>query len=149
MSSREPLVAHLLDSTQYWRKVGEFSRDDLHELCEAPRSLWFNGSHSSKGLNDEVPVAEAQQLHASLVLLEPDRLLLEVAQGMHKPQVRARFRVAGVEYNFVVTDPATERAFLPRGIGQYPYGRPAVVCVSLGEPLGGYRYKLVASVIDL
>jgi hypothetical protein len=140
---------HLIDDEYYWVKVGNFSRQRLPLLCEVPHPLWVNGFHSYNGINDRIPEAQADALNSSLVLVEPQRLRIVVERGRTKRQARAEFRVADQSYNLTVTDPEVERQFLTRGEGYYSYEQPTVACISISEPFQGYRYKLVASIIDL
>jgi hypothetical protein len=140
---------HLIDEEYYWAKTGDFPRQQLPELCEVPNPLWVNGFHSYNGINDRIPEEQANSLPASLVLVDPQRLIIAVERGLTERQVRAEFRVAGQTYKLTVTDPVVERQFLSRGEGYYTYEKPAVACISIGEPFQGYRYKLVASIIDL
>ena len=140
---------HLIDEEYYWAKTGDFPRQQLPQLCEVPNPLWVNGFHSYNGINDRIPEEQANSLPASLVLVEPQRLIITVERGLTKRQVRAEFRVAGQTYKLTITDPVVERQFLSRGEGDYIYEKPAVACISIGEPFQGYRYKLVASIIDL
>ena len=140
---------HLIDHEYYWTKVGEFPSTQLRTLCETPATLWINGYRSYNGLNDRIPQAEAAVLPSSLVLIEPRDLSLCVERGLKKLQVRADFAFLGEPYKLTVTDPDVERSSLSQGEGRYPYPRPAVACISLGEPFDGYRYKLMASLIDI
>jgi hypothetical protein len=140
---------HLIDDQYYWAKVGDFPKLQLPQLCEIPNPLWINGFHSYNGINDRIPETEADLLTSSLVLLAPEHLMVSVERGFTKIQVRAEFQVAGQTYKLTVTDPVVERQYLSCGEGNYPYQKPAVACVSIGEPFQGYRYKLVASIIDL
>jgi hypothetical protein len=44
-----------------------------------------------------------------------------------------------------VTDPVVERQYLAGKDDEYKVGH-AILCISLGEPYGGYAYKLIAGV---
>lgn len=140
---------HLIDDKYYWTKVDEFSKSKLRGLTENPPELWSNDHHSYNGINDRIPESEADSLSSSLVLIEPEQLVVCVERGLKKLQVRAMFRFRGKRYKLTVTDPDIERSFLKQGEGEYEYDLPAVACVSIGEPFEGYRYKLVASIINL
>lgn len=140
---------HLIDDEIYWVKDGEFPRQQLLQLCKVPNPLWVNGFHSYNGINDRIPEARADSLNSSLMLVEPQNLIVSVERGLTKRQVRVGFHVAGQSYKLTVTDPQVEREFLSRGEGRYTHQRQTVACVSIGEPFQGYRYKLVASIIDL
>jgi hypothetical protein len=140
---------HLIDDQYYWTKMGEFPKHQLLQFCGAPNPLWVNGFHSYNGINDRIPEEQANSLPTSLVLVEPQCLILVVGTGITKPQVRAEFCLAGQNYNLVVTDPIFEQHFIASGEGRYSYKSPAVACISIGEPFCGYRYKLIASIIDI
>lgn len=139
---------HLIADDYYWSKVGEFPASSLPAICERPSSLWTDGFHSYSGINDRIPEATADQLDSSLVLIQPEELVLCVERGLRKLQVRAEFGFNGTKYKLTVTHPEVESAVLPKGAGRYPHPNPAVACVSIGEPFEGYRYKLIAALLD-
>ena len=60
------------------------------------RTLWINGYRSANGLNDRVPLPQANELDSSLRLIGIDRLELAVAQpgkdfGDFRRRVQGRF----------------------------------------------------------
>ena len=69
--------------------------------------------------------------------------------GRAKKRVRADFRYNGTGYNFIVTDPIAEQAFLPRDEGVFPVDN-VYLCVSLTEAYDGDGrcHKLVATIIS-
>jgi hypothetical protein len=141
---------HLIDATYYWQKVGRVEWDELQGAVDPVSALWNNGYSSYNGLNDRVPVAEAEKLTSSLVLIRPVAIKLVVGvEGAQyrKRRVRAQFQLNRQEYWLSVTDPKVERTFLKRGDGDYELGE-TLLCVSLGEPYEGYTYKLVAALIN-
>ncbi len=140
---------HLTDEKSPWVKIGRFDLTQLPRLCTFPNPLWINGSHSYKGVNNRIPEDQTHTLDSSLVLVEPQSLVIEVGSGLRKKQVRAEFKLAGGFYKLTVTDPVVEQKFLSKEEGRYNYKKRAVLCVSIGEVFNGYRYKLVASIIDL
>jgi hypothetical protein len=140
---------HVIDADYYWEKLETFSKQNLLQLCETPRTLWVNGFHSFNGINDRIPEEQADVLSSSLVLIQPQNLVISIERGVNKLQVRGEFRVAGQTYSLTVTEPKVEREFLSRGEGNYKYEKPTVACISIGEPFQGYRYKLLASIIDI
>lgn len=138
---------HLVDNRFYWVKEGVFAKQYLLHYCEAPNPLWVNGFHS---FNDRIPEMRASRLPNSLVLIEPQQLMITVVRGYRgQLQVRAEFSVAGATYNLGVTDPEIENLYRPYGEGRYTYGQRAVACISIGEPFNEFCYKLVASIIPL
>jgi hypothetical protein len=138
---------HLIDPTVRWRHVGRTAREELDTSIDQVRGeLWFNGSSSRGGVNDQVPIAIARNLRGSLLLIRPDRLSLYYANRQRGPQLRANFGYFGVLYDLAVTDPVLTDTPMGRQLAgsQFP---GALVCLSLGEPFNGYCYKLVAAVI--
>lgn len=142
----------LLDPEAYWTKVGRLAWSELATLADPAEPLWRNGFQTFHGINDRVPLNEAQTLQDSLRLLRVQGGTLSVfspgaAFGNPKRRVLARFRHAGDTYCLRVTDPVFERAFLAKPDGQYPLG-DCYLTVSLGEPYDGFCYKLVAAIIE-
>jgi hypothetical protein len=58
----------LLDPNFYWRKAGRMDWDGLLDFVEPEGSLWVNGQHTGRGLNDRISVEEAERLRSSLCL---------------------------------------------------------------------------------
>src|SRR6266404_1906291 len=142
---------HLIDDGYYWNKEREASWGDLHAVLDpAVGSLWDNTSSSYNGLNDRVEETEANKLGSSLKLVEVKDLSIAVAVegaqfGNGKRKVRGRFTLDGEQYWLAVTDPVVERKYLAGSDGEFKVGQ-AILSISLGEPYGGYAYKLIAGV---
>lgn len=85
-------------------------------------------------------------MKASLFLIYVQQIEIHVDTYDNKRKVRASFRYNNHKYNFSITDPKAESYFLEKQDGKYPM-YDLYLCVSIGEPLDGYCYKLVASVI--
>lgn len=144
---------HLIDARYYWERTGVLDWDEVPQFVDAPPSLWSNGDSTYNGLNDRVDQNVAVTLPNSLFLVEPHHLRIQVQMegGVFAPskrRVRAEFRYNGDNYNFIVTDPVAEQAFLAHGDGVYAQEH-AYLCVSLTEPYDGDGrcHKLVAAVI--
>jgi hypothetical protein len=132
-----------------WSSEGRYD-GNLSPLCDEVRTLWFNGCRSGGGVNDRVPVVEANKLCSSLLLIAPDVLHIRVVAAFETKSVRAKFCYRGVWYDLKVTDPVVEAQYLGRPAGTETIRtRPLYLCVSLGIPFDGYVYKLVASIIGL
>jgi Dual OB-containing domain len=99
-----------------------------------------------------VPIEEVDATGGSLKLVAVSRgLQLHVyrpgeAFGNPKRRVQAKFSYNGVSYRLWVTDPLIETEHLTRGEGVHALG-PSYLTISLGEPLDGRCYKLVAAII--
>jgi hypothetical protein len=142
----------LLDADYYWEKVGRLEPDDLADHVDNDGPLWLNVGSTRAGTNDEIPVDLANELNSSLTLVHVPGVRVAVfspgaAWGNTKRRVQARFELGGDEYRLWITDPAYERRYLRQNDGEYALG-PSYFTVSLGEPYGGYVYKLVAAVIE-
>jgi hypothetical protein len=84
-----------------------------------------------------------------LLFIEPDHLIFTVEEGSKLlKKVRAKFEYRGATYSLTVTDPLIEAQYIKEDLGEYPVDeKSAYLCVSIGEPHEGFRYKLVAGVI--
>lgn len=143
---------HVIDAGYYWERIGRVTWNDLAVALDHPAGgLWTNGHSTGAGLNDRVPEALTGVITSSLVLIQPQDLVVWVgapgaAFNNPKRKVRAKFRYGGLQYNVVITDPVIEREYLGRNNGEYPIAA-AYLCVSLGELYEGFAYKLVAAII--
>ena len=142
----------LLDPNQYWKKVGRSKWIDLARLADPIEPLWIDGYHTYNGLNDKVPLAQADAIRNSLRLLRVEKLTLSVlrpgeAFGNPKRRVQGCFRHGTSEYRLWVTDPRYERAYLAKPDGEHDVGE-SFLTVSLGEPHNDACYKLIAAIIE-
>ncbi len=139
---------HLINPREPWIKQGSLSASQLPELCDSVPSLWFNGYHSFKGVNDRMPVEITNQsVHHSLLLIKPDRLSISVDKTFSQVKIRSDFDFNRERYQLVVTDPNIEYLYHFKPEGEYEIGSEVYLCISLGEPFEGYCYKLVAAII--
>jgi ATP-dependent DNA helicase RecQ len=139
-----------IDGSRRWIQKGAFPNSEVSRLCDEADHLWINGYHSYQGLNDRVPLNQADlDLSSSLLFIKPDRLTFIVAENSKLlKKVRAKFDYRGETYCLTVTDPLVENQYLKVNMGEYPVDNNiAYLCVSIGEPHEGYRYKLVAGVV--
>jgi hypothetical protein len=74
---------------------------------------------------------------------------VEVSMGFDRRQVRVRFAVGADEYSLKMTDPYVVDQYLAGADGDFRSSGPVLMCISVGEPLRDYRYKLAASLIPL
>jgi hypothetical protein len=141
----------LLDPKYYWHRTRVMRAADLMPLIDKPSALWVNGMSSQAGRNDRVDTATAAGLDVSLYLIDVDEGVFHVfapgaSFGNIKRRVQLTFEHRGEPYALWVTDPLIERDHLRRPDGEYPLGA-SFLTISLGEPISGYAYKLVAAVI--
>lgn len=122
----------------------------LPRLADDVDELWPSGFHSVNGINDRMPEESLREVNRpSLYLIRPNDFTLLVSDDFDgRKKVRARFLYRDTPYVFSVTDPGIERTYLMKEQGEYPLNAVNLyLTVSLGEPLNGFCYKLIAAVI--
>ena len=142
----------LLDPEHYWAKIRGMTRNELIDFVDPVTPLWIDEHSSFNGLNDRIPLQEANDLDSSLRLIKVDRLELVVFQpgrdfGNYQRRVQGRFTYSDAVYWLRVTDPVYERRYLKRPDGNYEIAE-CYLTVSLGESYQGYSYKLIAAIIE-
>lgn len=146
---------HLVDTTFRWRFVGRVPAQCLLASIDQPKGpLWVNGESTAGGLNDKVHAAIAERQPNSLVLVNPERLVIlvntEAANTDHaRRRVRGRFSLAGHDYILSITDPVIEEAVLRHPDGFTTELQRPILCISLSEKFVAQNacYKLIAGVI--
>ena len=108
---------------------------------------------------DRIPYVElsARPGTASLAMVEPNRIRWDIrSRGPGNRRVRARFELAGGEFNLSVTDPEFEFMLIRLNDGLHDNAavgftsdQRIMLTISLGEPFEGDCYKLVVAVIAL
>jgi hypothetical protein len=142
----------LIDDQFYWKNEGRANWAQIEKAIDnVPGVLWINGFSSGGGQNDRIPQDQAANLGSSLLLIKPTSPKIVVApkgdpNALQKRGVRVEFKLNNGIYNLGVTDPYVERKYLQGKNGTFPIDG-AILCISLGEPFGGYVYKLAAAVI--
>lgn len=140
---------HLIVAGGEWRKEGRIGKKDLPKMEDNIGPLWESGGSSSSGLNDRILLANQPNHSLRLIRVTNLQLIVQVegaAFGPGRRAVRAQFDHEGTSYLLKVTDPLTVEQYRLMKIGKYSV-KNAYLCVSLGEPYKGYRYKLAAAVI--
>ena len=105
---------------------------------------------------DRVP--ENQEVEYSLALVKVRDLRWRITTNIRgERQTRALFTLGDVQYDLVVTDCVIEQNLNGLGYGIHPIhsapgftpNQEVLLTISLGEPLKGYCYKLVAGIIPI
>jgi hypothetical protein len=146
---------HLVDASIKWRFIGRVPAQCLLASLDQPKgALWVNGESTSGGLNDRLHAALAERQPNSLVLIQPELLLIrvntEAANTDHaRRRVRGQFSLAGHEYILSITDPVVEDAILRNPDGFSAELQQPILCISLSEKFVAQNacYKLIAGVI--
>jgi hypothetical protein len=140
---------HEIAGANVWRKSDCVTWTLLHACVDTDNpDFWVDHGSSSRGTADRVPVSAASGLGASLQLIYLRRMDLLVGKGRDGigKEVRASFTHMEVEYRLKVTDPLVCEVMRSRPFGHYPWGM-ALLCISVTEPLHGFVYRIVASII--
>lgn len=133
-----------------WVRYGSY-RGPLDFVCDTPGFLWGTGCESPRGKNDRIAVEDAESFLRSLYFIKVPRAEVRVKKKWVKPYPKVSSRVYfvfhGVEYLLKLTD--VDRCAFYNGCdeGIYELGR-CYMTVSLSVPHKGYRYKLVAGLIN-
>lgn len=143
-----------LIANRTWTRVGTCDVERLAVLFPLggmPDGLLLgsSGDRVLKGDLDERPIPR------SLDIITPsDVIWIHTQSQGGRPQVRARFEWHGVTYNLPVTDPLWESKFSAPAEDKYRSDQVGlsrdervILTISLGEPMNGYCYKLVAGVL--
>lgn len=146
---------HLVDESFRWRFSGRVGAKQLSSALDRPAGpLWMNGDSTAGGRNDKVPAAVAEREQYSLVLVQPDQLLITVGiegagSGIARRRVRGHFSLAGHDYVLAITDPVIEKQILPHPDGFSTGLHNPILCISLSEKFESQNacYKLIAGVM--
>lgn len=146
---------HLVDTAVRWKFVGKVPAQSLLASLDHPKgALWVNGESTSGGLNDRVHAAVAERQPNSLVLVQPDLVIIRVntegANTEHaRRRVRGQFSLADYDYSLSITDPVVEEPLLRHPDGFSMELQRPILCISLSEKfvVQNACYKLIAGVI--
>ena len=147
---------HLIDPTVRWKFKGRVTPQCLVlGLDHLTGPLWVNGESTICGLNDRVSAEVAEKQSRSLVLVQPDRVIIHVGTegsqlGQARRRVRGLFSLAGHDYGLSITDPAVEKPILLHPDGFSTELQRPILCISLSEKFASQNacYKLIAGVIE-
>ena len=147
---------HRIDPRLRWTFRGTVKPEQLLSAVVKVRGpLWVNAGSSKKGMNDVVPESAALQLESSLMLVQPEELVVrltveEVAFGEPKRRMRGEFWLDGCRYIFSVTDCRLEEQMAKCESGYEKRFRKPLLCLSVSEVLASQRacYKLIAGVVS-
>jgi len=141
---------------QPWKLI---ARPAPSDALKAVANILFVDSFLFKNTKDRIPSKEFNEKPAasSLAIVHPSKLEFCITQSFSgKKQLRAKFELAGRVFDLAVTDPVWKDRLNNRIHGTY--GRADVgidndtqvfLTISLGEPLDGFCYKLVAAVLQV
>ncbi len=131
-----------------WENEGRVTWNELCSHAERPTEPWPVGTSSSMGSNDRFLLQQAVQVDRSLTLQRVKNLRLSTLKSSFNGaiEVRGEFMVGTTLLRLRVTDPVVEQQL--QASQQAQVLPDTLVCLSLGEPLQGYVYKLIAGIIQ-
>lgn len=133
-----------------WACTGHFTSRELLAFADDNTTLWKNGWCSTAGINDRVPASTSVHDGAgSLRLIRPIGLTFLAAMEFGRRKLRARFYYRGTLYRLCVTDLMAASRWSGRLAAGHNGAVEALLCISLGQPMSDYCYKLIAGVIEL
>jgi hypothetical protein len=146
---------HLVDTAVRRRFKGRVTPQCLVPGLDHPMGpLWVNGESTASGLNDRIPAEVAEKEKHSLVLVQPEEMIIKVGTegsqiGLSRRRVRGLFSLAGYDYALSITDPAIEKPILQHPDGFSTELQRPILCISLSEKFASQNacYKLIAGVI--
>jgi hypothetical protein len=139
-----------------WRRLRSASGGNVQRFLCGQRSLTPQ-ILGSVGDRMPQPAGSDSAVAASLTVVEPQHLRWRVViNARGRRQTRARFTVSGQKYDLAVTDPVVEARLGSVEVGDHSLGAAGyaarahlLLTISLGEPLDGVCYKVVAGVVEL
>src|ERR1022692_1561213 len=146
---------HLVDPSVHWKHLGRIAARQLLPALDRPAGpLWANGESTGSGHNDKVAAAVAATQHSSLVLVQPERLIIVVNTegadlGNPRRRVRGHFPLAEHDYILAITDPIVEKHIMSNPDGFSIELHNPILCISLSEKYVAQNacYKLIAGVM--
>jgi Dual OB-containing domain len=147
---------HRIDPCKRWTYRGSAKWEQLLPAVQRPNGpLWVNAGSSRNGCNDVIPEEAALELKSSLLLLQPNELVVTVTLegrdqfGEPKRRMRGEFQHGREWYILSVTDCLLEQEMKSCGAGAEKVFRKPLLCLSVGEVFDQTRacYKLIAGVV--
>lgn len=126
-----------------WIQEYNLSKNEIFKFIDTPKHLWIDRISPNDRVDYHLIKSRKFKIYQSLYLIKVDKIHIywkDRSEFGFNPQRRGRFRYNGIIYDLAITDP-NFKEFKE----QYLYDK--ILCVSLGENLDGYCYKIIASII--
>ena len=137
---------YAVDPNEKWTSGGPVPVSTVIRMVDPAAALWPNGHHPN---NDRIPCGVADRLSSSLRLIRVTNVKWVQQHSYGRMKHRLRFGYLGDAYDLSVTDPEAVSVFGGNQEGEWLMRGETLLCISLGEPFNGCRYKLVAGMIPL
>ena len=137
-----------LDTSFRWRKDGELTWPQLNTLPMTEAALWHDdeAGDSSFGVRNRIRYSRARTISSSLRLIRVSQLQIDVVRGS-RDRLDGSFHFADQHYRLSITDPVYEQMYYNEPAGTFDLAE-CLLTISLGEPLAGFSYKLIAGIIE-
>lgn len=125
-----------------WEQKYKIELDEIKNYIDNPDNLWLDGISSSDRISYHLIQNESLKISQSLYLIQVEKIHIywkDRSQYSQNPQRRGIFLYKNIKYDLALTDPAFSNFQEQDLINKY-------MCISLGEQLNGYCYKLIASI---
>lgn len=139
-----------------WKLINRLNLTEAYELL---RRALVPGPELFGDTNDRLPLAglQAEPIPRSLALIEPTDVSWYITTSMKgNRQTRALFSLNRGRYDLSITDPVWEHRLKDLELGVHPVeaanigsGDVLLFTISLGGPLDGQCYKLIAGIIAI
>lgn len=140
-----------IESGRRWNRQGKVEFAAIAGRAAQGQSRWEIGYSTQRGLNDRLPLDRANAQNCSLRLVEAREIKVNVGTYTRDTGERVRRMLASLEldgapHRLWITDRALEAIYLAKPDGDHSIER-AILTLSLGEPVNGWCYKLIAGVL--
>jgi len=143
---------YLIDTKQYWGKIGSVQPSDLPSFEESPDSLWLREPLHSDYVSTQSIVDQPPK--QSLYFIQPTRLHLNLYHW-GKNRLQAIFEYNNYTYALQVTDTSVWDVIRTKYPGRWEEDKAVILeprdyylCVSLAGEWQDKHYKLVAALIN-
>ncbi len=140
-----------IESGRRWSRQGRIDFAAIASRAAQEQAHWETGYSTQRGLNDRLPLERANAQKCSLRLVSVDNIQVNVGTYTRDTGERVRRMLASLEldgapHRLWITDRSAEAHFLAKPDGDYTIEN-AILTLSLGEPVKGWCYKLIAGVL--
>ncbi len=141
-----------------WKKTGRLDINSVFDhFIEYPPNLWTGASCQPDRIDTAGYIGNGY--NTSICIIKPDTFSMEIStndfSGRERKQRRGKFSYNGINYDLAITDPEIDKKYFrpfPSIDDETKYvplnPEKCLLCISLAPDFFGYRYKLIATVIE-
>jgi hypothetical protein len=141
---------HVLDNSEYWKKLGRASINDLLKIHSAENKPFLFYNTDRRISVGYFKVLEEKEKY-SLILISPKDVCVHVKKWREKKQITMSFNYSRNRYWYLpITDPEFENTYMQYPEGNYKYSKKCLLVISLGDMhTDKMHYKLIAKVLNI